>query len=519
MASGSGAFQGQLKNGQEAWLYWSFTQNAALQQTTLTLDFYIKRTTSTYSTYKNPAPFSISDSGGVIGSGNCNYRITNVSVGALHYVGSATKVYQHNEAGNIAAIGFSAYLDLSGTSVGSLSVSGSLQFPAIPETGVLTPHNYNEAQSYVTLSGIIASVPWARTINWWYKLSTAASYTLMGQTTIPANSAQTSWDGWFSALIPGQTYNFMVEIAGRWYGVTSITQPAASGSFSYSSKLETSIIGNITGLFASPGYSRTATWKYKKTTSGTWLTAGTTTIANGASSGSYTYTGLEPESSYDFRCEISAGLLYLTLNILDIYFPSIYEDFPVGVISQIVQLPFTDTIRVYWTANDPSPDARFQLFMGGTPPSSVGELLEAVPAAYSEYLEVSAGSYTFAIQTTNVSEAGEVMGAYVSFVVEESDFSFNPALISGAPVVSAAEWARFRAWCLAKFDVINLTLTEAEQAEFDRVFSRGNIITAAHFNLIGSGIGTALAAKAAGDALLAADFMQLATELNALTEL
>lgn len=131
----SGYIPGQEINGQKAYLFWSYTQNVANRQTTITFTFKVKRTASGWTTFANNVNTYIEAPNGtdIYNADTFDYDITSVGVGSYITICSASKTFTHNTAGILADVSCDSGIDLGGTSVGEyLNATGTIEVAPIP---------------------------------------------------------------------------------------------------------------------------------------------------------------------------------------------------------------------------------------------------------------------------------------------------------------------------------------------------------------------------------------------------
>ena len=175
-------------------------------------------------------------------------------------------------------------------------------------------------ESSVTLTLSLERYKFARNVNWWYKLSTESEWNQYAHTSVsPAFSGTKSMT--ITDLVPNRTYNFSASIY-RSHGDTAnfskITEvfvnaktATALGALTFPAIGAKSIMAQVSGL-ASAGYWRNIKYYIRKTGDSSWIYKAKREIPPDtdplAVDLSYTFTGLLPETSYDFAADLGVGL-------------------------------------------------------------------------------------------------------------------------------------------------------------------------------------------------------------------
>ncbi len=147
----SGSFNGQYPSYATPYIFWSYEQSIPNNNTVLTVTLKVKREKTGSTTYKASTPYSITI-GGTKTSGTMSFRISNASAGEYITIGSASKTISHNSNGSASAVSISASIDLSGTTLGTGSVSTSVTPNTIPRTSSISSVVGNTIGSTVTVN-------------------------------------------------------------------------------------------------------------------------------------------------------------------------------------------------------------------------------------------------------------------------------------------------------------------------------------------------------------------------------
>jgi len=359
----------------------------------------------------------------------------------------------------------------------------------------------------------------------------SASYISGGTTNISANATTSSFMKSFIKLLPGVSYDYRVIIVRTssnlelFDKVTTIKQRSAAGAAFLSAKTETSIRLNVGSLYPKPGYDRELHWYFRlhnATKPAAWsvptISKGITTIhIADVPVSAYTFTGLTVGKSYDFLCKVMAqGVSICSLGFNDILMAETFNNLPVPHIIGMVQPPYTNLIRMYWFADYPSPNTRFQTYIQGTPDVAVGSLMTGLPGQYTEFEALVTGTNVFKIVATHLSVPGSAVSEAYSFNIQESVFAFDINYIPGSAIITAGEWNRFLSWAYAKLVADQTVFAEEQEDAFAMILIKGDVVTSEHFNIIKNALGSAMPDKEDGEPLLASDYNQLETDLNAI---
>lgn len=131
--SKSGSFNGEYPQYATPYIFWSYEQSIPNNHTILTATLKVKREKTGSTTNKSSTPWSITI-GGSTTSGTMSFKITSVSAGEYITIGTASKTISHNGDGSCSAIAISASINISGTTLGTGSVSTSVTPNTIPRT-------------------------------------------------------------------------------------------------------------------------------------------------------------------------------------------------------------------------------------------------------------------------------------------------------------------------------------------------------------------------------------------------
>lgn len=138
----AGSFSGSGKAGQKPYIFWERTSYSIANNTsTIKVTFKVKRIGTSYSTNKSSAPWSITIAGSKK-SGTKDYKISSVGSGSYVTIGSYSKTISHNADGK-KDVTLKASIDLSGTTAGTGSVSGTVTLDQIPRVSEPTASAYS----------------------------------------------------------------------------------------------------------------------------------------------------------------------------------------------------------------------------------------------------------------------------------------------------------------------------------------------------------------------------------------
>lgn len=129
--SKTGSFNGSTASCASLIAEWSYTQDITNNSTSLIVYLKVKRLKSGTTTHKASTPYSFTVDG-TTKSGNYNFDITSISVGSSKTIVTITKTLTHNADGTHKAISISGKFDVSGTTLGTGTVSTSLTLDTIP---------------------------------------------------------------------------------------------------------------------------------------------------------------------------------------------------------------------------------------------------------------------------------------------------------------------------------------------------------------------------------------------------
>lgn len=186
--------------------------------------------------------------------------------------------------------------------------------------GTLTAKTNSESSVTLTLSGLVP-VQIKRNINWWYKLSTEpeSKWKKYGQTAIASHEG-ISKSFVINDLIPNRLYNFnatIYESNSQYDNYKKIAEKyvnektaMALGSLTFSDLTSRSVTVTVSDLVP-VGYFREIKYRYRKKGDSSWTNKAVRTIAPDVSPYRsdvglpYTFTGLKPETAYEFIADIS----------------------------------------------------------------------------------------------------------------------------------------------------------------------------------------------------------------------
>ena len=127
----TGSFNGSNGNIFTLFCYWRITnQDVATRVSTVQLQWAVQKSSAAWQTYKQNAAWSQSVDGSST-SGTVNFDIRNIGANVDYYFRPATTVYIQHDVNGTKTASISGTLDLSGTSAGVGSLSGSITLDAI----------------------------------------------------------------------------------------------------------------------------------------------------------------------------------------------------------------------------------------------------------------------------------------------------------------------------------------------------------------------------------------------------
>ena len=133
MASGQiiGKFSGTTANCASLIAEYSYTPDVNKNTTSLTVALKVRRDKSGTETHKASTPYMLTVDG-TKKSGSFDFDITNITVGSSITITSVTKTLTHASDGTCKDIAVSATFDVSGTTLGNGTASGTIKIATIP---------------------------------------------------------------------------------------------------------------------------------------------------------------------------------------------------------------------------------------------------------------------------------------------------------------------------------------------------------------------------------------------------
>ena len=266
-----GLFNGTYPQYATPYLFWSYEQSIPNANSTLTATLKVKRNKTGSSTYKASTPYSITISGTKT-SGTMSFKITNVSAGEYITIGTATKTIEHDKTTGVAPlVNISATIDLSGTTLGTGTVSTSVTPNTIPRYGTCEQVFGSKSETAIGMGWSSDSV-----VDYiWYSKDNGATWTGLDVTD------GTSGSYTITGLSPNTTYNIKTRIRRKDSQLTtdSSSLSVTTYAYPYITKVETQnlVIGDIQKITLYNPLSRSVTIKmYKDSVKGTQLYSGTT---------------------------------------------------------------------------------------------------------------------------------------------------------------------------------------------------------------------------------------------------
>lgn len=212
----AGSFSGSGKAGQKPYIFWERTSYSIANNTsTIKVTFKVKRIGTSYSTNKSDAPWSITIAGSKK-SGTKDYKISSVGSGSYVTIGSYSKTISHNADGR-KDVTLKASINLSGTTAGTGSVSGTVTLDQIPRVSEPTASAYS-----VTTGGGITIYTNPKSSSFTHRIT----YTFNGSTYTLASAAGGSVAFYpphtLFAGLPGSTAATATITVTTLYGSTTI---------------------------------------------------------------------------------------------------------------------------------------------------------------------------------------------------------------------------------------------------------------------------------------------------------
>lgn len=210
---------------------WSVTsQSTANKTSTVSLSWVVQKTTSNLNTYKQTTPWSQTCDSSTT-NGTVNFNLSGVSVNTDYVVRTDTVTISHNANGTKTA-SISGTLDLSGTSAGVGSFSGSMELPTIattpPTVSSLTISDqgtgYSTVGAYVagfTKFKLTASASAASP-------ATISSYAFYNGNTLLASGSSSTYT--YSNYNSAGSYTFKVVVTDSYGNSTTKTNSAVTVS-------------------------------------------------------------------------------------------------------------------------------------------------------------------------------------------------------------------------------------------------------------------------------------------------
>lgn len=217
----TGSFNGTDGRIFTLYCYWSITaQSAANRTSTVQLTWAVRKSSTQWQTYKANAPWSQSVDGAST-SGVVNFDIRNVGANVDYIYRTDTVVIQHNADGTKTAT-ISGVLDLSNTSAGVGSLSGSIVLDAIhvnpPVVNTLTVSDVGTGQStvgaYVATKSIIKLTATATAVE---SGATIANYAFYANDTLLQSGSSSTYTAPSAAVAGAYIFKCIVTDS---YGLT-----------------------------------------------------------------------------------------------------------------------------------------------------------------------------------------------------------------------------------------------------------------------------------------------------------
>ena len=284
----AGSFNGQYPQYATPYIFWSYEQSIPNNNTVLTATLKVKREKTGSTTNKASTPWSITI-GGTKTSGTMSFKITNVSAGEYITIGTASKTISHSNEGTISAISISAEINLSGTTLGTGSVSTSVTPNTIPRYGTS-----NQSLNYKTETTINMNWSSDNTVDYiWYSTNNGSSWTGVDVTDGTSGTYN------ITGLTPNTAYNIKTRIRRKDSQLT--TDSTALSVTTY--KVPTNSLSSATETSITVAWSVDTTadyiW-YSKDNGKTWVDVGGVSTT----SGSYMISGLSSNTYYEIKTRV-----------------------------------------------------------------------------------------------------------------------------------------------------------------------------------------------------------------------
>lgn len=313
-ASGNkaGSFNGTYPQYATPYIFWSYDQSIPNNNTVLTATLKVKREKTGSATNKTSTPWSITI-GGTKTSGTISFKITNVSAGEYITIGSASKTISHNSDGSCSSVSISATIDISGTTLGTGSVSTSVKPTTIPRASTPTLSASSVAMgSSVTITTNRASDSFTHTLT--YSFGSASG------TIASSVGASTTWT---------PPLSLASQIPSATSGTCTITCQTYSGSTLIGIKTVTltltvpsSVVPSISSIALSAGNSTVpSSWGVYVQGKSALKVVTTASGSYGSTIKSYKITGIDNNTYYssNFTSSIlqSSGTKTITVTVTD----------------------------------------------------------------------------------------------------------------------------------------------------------------------------------------------------------
>ena len=434
---------------------------------------------------------------------------------------SAAKSVSISAGASVSALSASFRVQRSNTSKTSASLSSTtcsnIAITNIANTyanvGISGAIN-SQAKLTATLSGVPASVGYARTICWYRNGS------LIGTTSVAATASATSYAYAFTGLLPSTTYTLKAEIRdGGSSGAVlstksvSLTTSAETGELELDAKA-TYITVDITDMFDTPNYTRSIEVYIKKSEDDDYVLS--KTLAGQGTSVSVNITGLASNESYDVKALIKSGTTTLLTLEDSAETPTDTSLIPTGIIENVSQKLGTRECTIEWLVDKSVAGTNFAI-QAKTEAEDEWTTLATLSAVESPKVVIAHDGnvdMAFRVASWNYDVVDEVINysdEYVFYV--RDDFVWDTDKVKGAPfIITASEWNRLIEYVVARNADLGITVSPAPARS-------GDPITAEAYNIMKNAINnispTGVADKRRGDAITAADIDKLRTAVNA----
>lgn len=277
-------------------------------------------------------------------------------------IATATRTYAASTSARSVKLTAKMTAPSGGYGPGSCSVTKTISLPAkLSSAGEMSIASVTSHGCKVSATKLATGLGYTRTVKFYYKLSSASAWTLLGSDSV--SSSESSASCTVNGLLPGRGYSFKYEV----YAPDKSLMKTCTGSattlkdtftLSLSKKTETTVAVKVSGLDGNVGYTRTLRGYYKKKTDTTWTKASpvlTLSATTTSTSVTYTFTGLTAGVAYEFyiaclysSTELGRATFATTTVVVE---PEIPYEFTVEVTTQELVITVEDNISPYFNGH------------------------------------------------------------------------------------------------------------------------------------------------------------------------